>query len=97
VARYALIVGVSKYANAFSPLPGVAQDVQAMSKVLSDPELGDYTVTQLLDPGTARLSEAIESFYRERRSDDVLVFYFSGHGLKDERGQLYFAPICRPS
>ncbi|MCP4519582.1 MAG: SUMF1/EgtB/PvdO family nonheme iron enzyme, partial [Delftia sp.] len=33
----------------------------------------------------------VEDFFSERKRDDLLLCYFSGHGIKDEDGRLYFA------
>ena len=34
---------------------------------------------------------AVEEFFADRRPDDLLLVHFSGHGIKDEDGELYFA------
>lgn len=35
--------------------------------------------------------EAIEKFFYQKKPDDLIVLYFSGHGLRDEYGALYLA------
>jgi uncharacterized caspase-like protein len=35
----------------------------------------------------------IEAFCDDRKRDDLLLLYFSGHGIKDADGQLYFATV----
>jgi uncharacterized caspase-like protein len=37
------------------------------------------------------ISEAVEEFFADRSPDDLLLLYFSCHGIKDDDGQLYFA------
>lgn len=37
------------------------------------------------------ISEEIEDFFADRRHDDLLLLYFSCHGIKDDAGRLYFA------
>jgi uncharacterized caspase-like protein len=37
------------------------------------------------------VGETIGDFYQDRRRDDIALLYFTGHGLKDEEGRLYFA------
>jgi hypothetical protein len=37
------------------------------------------------------ISEAVEEFFADRTPDDLLLLYFSCHGIKDDDGQLYFA------
>ena len=35
--------------------------------------------------------EAIDEFFDQKKPDDLLVLYFSGHGVRDELGSLYLA------
>ncbi|RCJ41645.1 hypothetical protein A6769_01675 [Nostoc punctiforme NIES-2108] len=37
------------------------------------------------------LQEAIETLFSDRSKDDLVVLYFSGHGIKDENGKLHLA------
>jgi hypothetical protein len=37
------------------------------------------------------VQEAIDEFFDQRKPDDLLLFYFSGHGVRDEFGALYLA------
>ena len=37
------------------------------------------------------MRRAISRFYATKNRDDVLLLYFSGHGVLDDRGQLYLA------
>ena len=39
----------------------------------------------------------IEELFSESRSDDLLLLHFSGHGLKSESGELFFAAIQYPA
>ena len=47
----------------------------------------------LLDQEERAARRALWSFFcsAERRRDDLLLFYFSGHGVKDDHGQLHLA------
>jgi ABC-type branched-subunit amino acid transport system substrate-binding protein len=91
--RYALLVGVSQYGVGFEPLPGSEKDLEQMEQVLGNPEMGDFEVERLLNPEPQRLREKIEEFFRNRSRDDVLLFYFSGHGALDSNtgSQLYLS------
>jgi uncharacterized caspase-like protein len=33
---------------------------------------------------------AVYQLFANRKPEDLLLFYFSGHGVKDEAGKLYF-------
>lgn len=37
--------------------------------------------------------QEIEDFFMDRNSDDLLILYFSCHGIKDMNGKLYFASV----
>jgi formylglycine-generating enzyme required for sulfatase activity len=61
--------------------------------VLEDPAIGGFQVQTLIDQPSHKVSLEIESFYDNRKRDDLLLLYFSGHGIKDADGRLYFATI----
>ncbi|MBV8541568.1 MAG: ABC transporter substrate-binding protein [Pseudonocardiales bacterium] len=90
-ARVALLVGCSDYQDpAFHQLPAPARDVDAFRRVLADPTIGDFTVETSLDKPSSEVEEQIESFFADRKPDDLLLLYFSCHGVLDPRGRLYF-------
>ncbi|MGH3720233.1 MAG: caspase, EACC1-associated type [Pseudonocardiaceae bacterium] len=89
--RAALLVGCSDYEDpAFQQLPAPVQDIDAFRRVLADPTIGDFTVGTLLDQPSGEVSEQIEYFFADRKPDDLLLLYFSCHGVLDPRGRLYF-------
>jgi TolA protein len=45
----------------------------------------------LRDESCAVVRKAVARFYDQRKRDDLLFLYFSGHGVKDEQGHLYLA------
>ena len=93
--KIALLIGVSEYqSNALSPLPAAVRDIKALGEVLIHPELGGFPkshVTLLENPGRLDMEIAIESLFEERHRDDLVLFFFSGHGIKDDTGRLYLA------
>lgn len=89
--RVALLVGCSDYEDPkFPRLPAPAQDVDALARVLTDRTIGDFTVDALLNEPSGAVSEQIENFFANRKPDDLLLLYFSCHGVLDPRGRLYF-------
>ena len=58
--------------------------------MLQDPGIGGFEVRTLLDEAH-EVNLAVEEFFANRRPDDLLLVHFSCHGVKDERGELYFA------
>ncbi len=91
MAKIALLIGVSEYSDSgLNSLPAATNDVQAVQAVLQ--RLGDFNeVFPLVNPDKTQMEEAIERAFSDRRRDDLLMFYFSGHGVKDDNGRLFFA------
>ena len=90
--RSALIVAVSEYQDAgLRQLVAPAQDAVALARVLGDPAIGGFAVKTLLNQPSHQVNREIEAFFANRAKEDLLLLYFSGHGLKDEEGRLYFA------
>ncbi len=90
--RCALIVASNDYQDpGLDQLLAPAADAEALAHVLRDPMIGGFTVTTLLNQPTHLVNEAVEEFFAERSPDDLLLLHFSGHGIKDPSGELYFA------
>lgn len=90
--RFALIIATTHYEDpGLSRLVAPAADAEALARVLADPQIGDFEAEVLLNEPSHVLTLRIESFFANRKRDDLLLLYFSGHGIKDEDGQLYFA------
>ena len=87
--RIALVVGVSRY-HAFSPLPTAARDAETIAHVLRQ-VAGFDEVRVLAEPDATQLAEASEYLFADKQPDDLVLLYFSGHGVKDERGHLHLA------
>lgn len=91
--RVALLIATGDYSDPLlSRLRAPAQDVQALSEVLSDPGIGDFaTVRILVDRSRQDVEEAIEDCLADRKPGDIALVYFSCHGVKDMYGRLFFA------
>src|SRR4029077_7610005 len=88
--RTALIVANSQFKDRLlRNLVGPPGDAKALSRVLVDPAIGDFEVQSLFNEPSYKVRVEIESFFTDRKRDDLLLFYFSGHGVKDEGGMLY--------
>ena len=91
--KFALIIGNTEYAD-----PGLAQltapgkDAEDFARVLKDKGLCEFDdVKVLLNQVSSGIIEAIDEFFDQKKPDDLLVLYFSGHGVRDELGSLYLA------
>ncbi|MEH2398862.1 caspase, EACC1-associated type [Nostoc sp.] len=94
MAKVALLIGVSEYEAGLNPLPSAVKDVEGMRRVLVNPEMGDFAeadVTVLKNPQRQEMEDAIYNLYANREKDDLLLFYFSGHGVKVESGEFFFS------
>jgi uncharacterized caspase-like protein len=90
--RFALIIANDQYDDeGLRELEAPELDADALAKVLGDPETCNFLVQILVNKNSHRINQVIEAFFDDRERDDLLLLYFSGHGLKDEDGKLYFA------
>jgi hypothetical protein len=90
--RSALILASYDYEDpGLRMLRAPARDAEALARVLQDPEIGNFEVRTVLNQPAHAVNLAVEEFFAERKPDDLLVLHFSGHGVKDDSGELYFA------
>jgi hypothetical protein len=62
-----------------------------MEAVLSDPAIGNFRCERLTNPDFAAASSKVAEFFDAKQPDDLLVLYFSGHGLLDDWHEPYLA------
>jgi hypothetical protein len=93
--RYrALLIGNWHYPDDPANLPdlkGPLNDVSRLAAALSDPQTGLFASNDIYTAAerpSHEISYAVESFFSEAGRDEVLLFYYSGHGLTDSRGSL---------
>lgn len=94
MSKFALLIGVSEYPDemSFNPLPAATKDVEAMKEVLQNSEIGGFDkIKTLINRSRLEMSETIETYFRDCQKDDLILFFFSGHGVKDEKRNLYFS------
>ena len=91
--KYALIVANTEYTD-----PGLAQltapgkDAKEFGRVLDSREICAFDdVIILFNEDVFKVNETIDYFFSDKKPDDLLVLYFSGHGVRDEYGSLYLA------
>jgi hypothetical protein len=93
MAKIALLIGISDYGGALTSLPGTQADLKAMQRALSNPDVGAFDQVEVLpNPNRTEMEVAIESLFSDNRNrEDLILLYFSGHGVRDDSGDLYFA------
>ena len=90
--RKALIIANDTYEQeALGDLQAPAADAEALRRVLGDPQIGSFAVQVVHNESSHVIQQQIEEVFAESRPDDVLLLHFSGHGLKSESGELFFA------
>jgi hypothetical protein len=94
MAKIALLIGVSEYQPGLNPLPAAVKDVDAVQGVLLHLDMGGFAesdVTVLKNPDRQQMETVIEMLFSDRLKDDLVLLFFSGHGIKDDTGRLYLA------
>ena len=90
--RSALIVAAYDFQDEkFQELRAPARDAEALAGVLGDDEIGGFEVKTLINQPCDVVTQELEAFCSDRTPEDLLLLYFSCHGIKDSTGRLYFA------
>jgi len=91
--RLALIIGNSVYLDGtLSRLLTPDADVGALGELLLDLERGGFDdVKVMVNMSSHTIRRAIASFFSKKAREDLLLLYFSGHGVLDDQGQLFLA------
>ena len=99
VDRWALLVGVSKYAQEDLSLKYAARDAKRLREVLLQPTAGAFAEDHVLmlvddEADLAGLNRALRTFLKRPATNDLVVLFFACHGSFDpERpGNLYLLP-----
>ncbi|NIK58255.1 caspase, EACC1-associated type [Kribbella shirazensis] len=90
--RRALLVATYEYEDTgLRRLAAPERDVEALAEVLEDQAVAGFDVQVLMNKPTHEVGKAIADFFAAGERDDLMLLYFSGHGLKDDNGRLYLA------
>jgi formylglycine-generating enzyme required for sulfatase activity len=91
--KCALLIGNSNYRDRrLAKLSAPAVDIAALADVLRDPAIGGFDDVQtVIDGGLAEVQPRIGALFVNRHRDDLVLLYFSGHGVLDKRGHLFLA------
>jgi hypothetical protein len=93
MAKLGLIVGTSEYEDKkLSRLQAPTGDVSDLADVLQSQEIGNFdSITLRLNETWSVVQESIARLFAKKEKNDTLLLYFSGHGIRDEDGELYLA------
>lgn len=85
------LINFLDYGPDLNSLLGAQKDVEAMRRVLQHPDMGSFDeVKPLLNPQPLAIQKALETLCSDRQPDDLVLLYFSGLGVVDDSGKLYF-------
>lgn len=91
----ALVIATDTVDTTFRQLWAPRADVDALAAVLADPAIGGYKIDSLHNPATHETNSAIEDLFATARQDNLVLLYLSGHGVKDDHGQLHLVMTNR--
>jgi uncharacterized caspase-like protein len=92
MGKYALLIGVDTYGEGLQPLPAASKDVAALREVLLNPKMGGFDEAKpVINPTQPEMAREVELWFQDRQPEDLVLLFFSGHGVKDDRRDLYFA------
>ncbi|MFD8220369.1 caspase domain-containing protein [Streptomyces sp. NPDC059697] len=84
MSRFALVLGSHTFTDSrLDRLRSPAHDVGELSRVLADPEIGQFAITSADNPTAQELRSSAEEFFGGRERDDVLLLYYTGHGIRE--------------
>jgi len=90
--RLALIVASSEFSDpTLQRLVAPGLDAVGLERVLTDPKIGKFEVKTLINQPAFEVQREIEVFLTDCKKEDIVLLYFSGHGVKDDDGRLYLA------
>lgn len=92
--KRALLIHNSKFIDAnLAPLTAAKSDVRKLSELLQEDYVGfaPTDITLLENPSLGDFRAAVSRFYRHADQDDYLFFYYAGHGIRGDTGELYLA------
>ncbi|MEM9152242.1 MAG: caspase family protein, partial [Cyanobacteria bacterium P01_F01_bin.3] len=88
--KIALLIGIGDYGAGLSSLQCPVNGVEAMRSILHAPDIGGFDeVIPLVNPGVGEMRSRISEVFAKLTKRDLVLFYFTGHGLKDMTGDFY--------
>jgi hypothetical protein len=93
MARHALLIGVSEFADKrLARLNAPTNDVIALRGILQDGSRGNFDTVELsLNEDFVGMRDHLSQFFHDRAPDDLLLLYYSGHGILGRGNRLFLA------
>lgn len=93
MSRHALLIGVTRFSDPkLFGLRAPKSDVEELEAILKDPTRGgfDHVITSI-DENLLSIRDKLSDLMDDRHPNDMVLFYYSGHGIVDRRNSLYLA------
>ena len=93
MGAYALLVGISQFADPrLAKLNAPRGDVEALAQVLQDPARGGFDkVETCIDQELQTIRDQLTALLDDRNPDDMVLLYYSGHGILTKGQRLFLA------
>ncbi|MER7011260.1 type VII secretion protein EccCb [Saccharopolyspora sp. NPDC000359] len=91
--RRALLVATSLYADArLRRLRSPVKEAHDFGRLLENEAIGAFdSVLPVLNQSKAEVERQLESFFRDCGPEDEVLLFISGHGIKNDHNELFFA------
>ncbi|MBR0679076.1 caspase family protein [Roseomonas eburnea] len=91
--RLACLIGNQTFRpeSGLEPLKGPRNDVEALARVLGDPDSGGFTIETFLDRPSAEIKRALNRTLNGAERGDTILIFYAGHGKLDRLGKLCLA------
>ena len=93
MSAHALLIGVSRFDDhKLAKLNSPIEDVQAFAGVLKDPQRGAFDSVEVsLNQDLLTIRDKLSALMDGRSPDDMVLLYYSGHGIVAKGQRLYLA------
>ena len=93
MGAHALLVGISRFDDPkLAKLNSPQSDVEAFATVLKDPSRGAFDSVEVsIDSDLLTIRDQLSSLMDGRSAEDMVLLYYSGHGIVAKGGRLYLA------
>src|SRR5215472_4716949 len=93
MARHALLIGMSEFADErLARLNAPTNDVIALQGILQDNSRGNFDNVELsFNEDFLVVRDHLAHFFHDRSPDDILLLYYSGHGILGRGNRLFLA------
>jgi formylglycine-generating enzyme required for sulfatase activity len=93
MGRHALLIGVSEFVDQrLARLNAPINDVSKLQGIFQDSSRGRFDSVELsANENFLEMRDRLSRFYHERAPDDLLVLYYSGHGILGRGNRLFLA------